>query len=128
METIKKRLQELYTQKENIQREISSLENQLKNKPKQPLQNSINTFTKQQKINIFRELFIGTQDIYAKKWQNADKTKENFFPVTRTFKGEDYIPLSDNEIESHLTGMPDKVLQNVQANVTRTAEKNARTS
>ncbi len=101
MKVIKHRLQELYKQQEKIQNEISSLESKLHTAE----QNTAKTFSKQEKIDIYRKLFIGNQDIYAKKWISSDKTKQNFFPVTRTFKGEDYIPLGNKEIEDHLRGV-----------------------
>ena len=101
METIKEKLQELYLKKEAIQNEISFLEEKLKSvHPKSPA-----SFSKEQKINLFRQLFVANQDVYAKKWLSPDKTKQTFFPVTKTFKGEDYIPLGNEEIESHLRGL-----------------------
>ena len=105
MEKIEKRLKELYLKKEEIQNEIFSLESKLKSSAlKHTPQESAKTFSKQQKIDLFRQLFVANQDIYAKKWISQDKTKQNFFPVTRTFKGEDYIPLGNKEIEEHLRG------------------------
>ena len=104
MLVIKKRLQELYLQKEEIQKEISSLESQLEQPPSIALKTPSKTFTKQQKIDLFRQLFIANQDVYAKKWVSQDKSKQNFFPVSKTFKGEDYIPLGNEEIEAHLRG------------------------
>jgi hypothetical protein len=95
MENIKKRLEELYFKKEEIQKEISFLESKLKVKK---------TFSKQQKIDIFRQLFVGSLDIYAKKWISADGSNQKFIPVTQTFKGEDYLSLTNDEIELHLRG------------------------
>ncbi len=95
MEMIKKKLQELYSKKEEIQNEIFSLESQLKSKK---------TFSKQEKIDLFRQLFVGNQDVYAKRWESPDKSKQNFYPITKTFKGEDYIPLGNEEVEAHLRG------------------------
>mgnify|MGYP000703974831 CR=1 FL=1 len=105
MENIKKRLQELYSQKEIIQKEILFLQSKLQLSLEQTSnQKEVRTFTKLEKIDLFLQLFVGKQDIYAKKWISSDKSKQSFFPVTRTFKGEDYIPLSNDEIELHLRG------------------------
>lgn len=87
MLVIKKRLQELYLQKEEIQKEISSLESQLEQPPSIALKTPSKTFTKQQKIDLFRQLFIANQDVYAKKWVSQDKSKQNFFPASKTLKG-----------------------------------------
>ena len=61
-------------------------------------------FSKDEKIEIFRNLFVARYDIYAKKWVSRDGLKQGFFPVTATFQGEDYIPLTNKEIEEHLRG------------------------
>jgi superfamily II DNA or RNA helicase len=103
MMTIHEKLKNLYAQKLKIEQEIKLLENQLEQNPN--IQNK--NFTKDQKINIFKSLFISRYDIYAKFWQNQDKTKQNYYPVTKTFKGEDYIPLKDDQIELHLRGKID---------------------
>ena len=103
MQMIEKRLQELYLKKEAIQNEITSLESQLKLSLTKPYKPS-KTFSKQEKIDLFRQLFIANQDYYGKKWVSSDKNKQNFFPVSKTFKGEDYIPLGSDEIEAHLRG------------------------
>lgn len=91
---LKEKLQNLYSQKEKIEEEIRSIELQLQT-----------SFSKEQKIEIFKSLFIARNDIYAKKWISQDGKKQGFFPVTRTFKGEDFTPLTNKEIESHLRGI-----------------------
>ena len=105
MINLEKKLKNLYLQKENIEEEIKSLEEQIikeKEEASKPLKT---TFTKDEKIDIFKSLFIARQDIYAKKWISKDGNKQGFYPVTRTFQGEDYIPLTNKEIESHLRGL-----------------------
>ncbi|RXJ84286.1 DEAD/DEAH box helicase [Arcobacter sp. CECT 8985] len=99
MATIKEKLNQLYKQKEQIEEEIKALEATLLNTPTKT------SFSKDEKINIFKSLFVNRFDIYARKSVSKDKSKQNFFPVTQTFKGEDYIPLTDQEIELHLRGI-----------------------
>ena len=95
MEKIQKRLNDLLKQKELIEQEIETLQRQLLVKP---------SFSKNDKIELFKSLFIARDDIYAKKWVSKDKRKASYFPVTQTFQGDDYIPLSNQEIEQHLRG------------------------
>lgn len=92
---IKKRLTSLYSQKQLIDNEIISLENLLVEKK---------SFSKEEKIELFKNLFIARDDIFLKKWINKDKNKEGFSPLTQTFKGSDYLPFSNSYIEEHLRG------------------------
>ncbi len=91
------RLKELYLQKEKILLEIKELESKLQNQENRQL-------TKDEKIELFKTLFISREDIFAKKWLSKDGTKEGFYPVTQTFKGNDYIPITNKDIELHLRG------------------------
>lgn len=95
MTDIKQRLQELYAQKEVIEKEIEVLTQQLDNK----------TLTKNEKIALYKSLFVAQQEIFAKKWVSKDKTNQRYFPVSKTFKGEDYLPLSNEALERHLRGL-----------------------
>ncbi len=102
MENIKQELEKLYNQKKLIEDKILVLEQKLLEVERQK---SIKTdFTKEEKINIFKNLFVGRFDIYARKWISQDKTKENFFAVSKTFQKEDFIPFTDDKIEEHLRG------------------------
>ncbi|AXH08865.1 helicase [Malaciobacter halophilus] len=98
---IREKLQQLYNQKRSIEEQIKNLEAQLQNKK------PVRGFTKDEKIEIFKSLFINRLDIYAKKWVSKDNKKQKYFPVTQTFKKEDYIPLTNHEIELHLRGLND---------------------
>ncbi|WP_198305416.1 DEAD/DEAH box helicase [Arcobacter vandammei] len=100
MKTLEEELKELYLQKQEIESKILLLENSIKNEARIEQKE----FTKQEKIEIFRELFVSRFDIYAKKWKNKDGTKEGFSPVTATFMGEDFLPLTNKELEEHLRG------------------------
>ena len=92
------RLQELYLEKQKIEEEIKLLEETIRNnKPSKKL-------NKYEKIELFKALFINREDIFAKKWISKDGSKQSFYPVTRTFKGSDYLPISNKDIEAHLRG------------------------
>ncbi|AXX86296.1 DNA/RNA helicase [Malaciobacter marinus] len=99
---IRERLEQLYNQKRSIEEQIQYLEAQLQNEKK--LNKS---FSKNEKIELFKSLFVNRFDIYAKKWISKDNKKQKYFPVTQTFKGEDFIPLTNQEIELHLRGLND---------------------
>ncbi|MCR8709267.1 DEAD/DEAH box helicase [Aliarcobacter butzleri] len=101
MQTLEKRLEELYIQKTKIEEEIAFLTNQIKEKA---TLNQKKSFSKNEKIELFKLLFVARFDIYAKKWVSRDGSKQGFFPVTKTFQGEDYTPLTNYEIEEHLRG------------------------
>ncbi|MFY4861731.1 TOTE conflict system archaeo-eukaryotic primase domain-containing protein [Aliarcobacter butzleri] len=101
MQTLEKRLEELYIQKTKIEEEIVFLTNQIKEKA---TLNQKKNFSKNEKIELFKSLFVARFDIYAKKWVSRDGSKQGFFPVTKTFQGEDYTPLTNYEVEEHLRG------------------------
>ena len=101
MQTLEKRLEELYIQKTKIEEEIAFLTNQIKEKA---TLNQKKSFSKNEKIELFKSLFVARFDIYAKKWVSRDGSKQGFFPVTKTFQGEDYTPLTNYAIEEHLRG------------------------
>lgn len=98
MQTLEKRLEDLYIKKSKIEEEITHLNSLLK-------QDDIKRkLSKDEKIELFKSLFIARFDIYAKKWISKDGKKEGFFPVTATFQGEDYLPLTNKDVEEHLRG------------------------
>lgn len=101
METLEKRLEELFIQKAKIEEEITLLKKQIKEKNSLKVKRN---FTKDEKIELFKSLFVARFDIYAKKWVSRDGLKQGFYPVTNTFQGEDYLPLTNYEIEEHLRG------------------------
>jgi len=96
MNTLEQRLNLLLKQKEALEEEIALLQKSLQIHSKE--------FSKDQKIELFKSLFVGRTDMYAKKWQSKDLTQERFFAVTQTFKAEDYLPLSNEALEEHLRG------------------------
>ncbi|OQR41632.1 helicase [Aliarcobacter cryaerophilus] len=93
-------LEELYFQKQKLEEKIEELENFLKNQKSKDKKE----FSKDEKIELFRELFISRTDIYAKKWKSKDGTKEGFSPVSKTFMGDDFLPLTNKDLEEHLRG------------------------
>jgi superfamily II DNA or RNA helicase len=108
-----------YTQtKQQIEQEIAALELQQKDIAKKiaTLKLSLSspqhktsdspqpTLSKQEKIKLFTDLFIGRHDVYAKHWVSQDGNKQGYSPATRTFRGTDYIEVSDSIILSHLEG------------------------
>ena len=63
MKTVELELEELYFQKQKLEEKIKELENFLKNQKSKDKKE----FSKDEKIELFRELFIARTDIYAKK-------------------------------------------------------------
>ncbi|HJE03181.1 MAG TPA: DEAD/DEAH box helicase, partial [Aliarcobacter thereius] len=53
---------------------------------------------------LFRELFVARENIYLKRWKSKDNKRAGFSPVSTTFMGEDYLPLTNKELEEHLRG------------------------
>ena len=100
MKTVELELEELYFQKQKLEEKIKELENFLKNQKSKDKKE----FSKDEKIELFRELFISRTDIYAKKWKSKDGTKEGFSPVSKTFMGDDFLPLTNRDLEEHLRG------------------------
>lgn len=102
MKTLEKQLENLYIQKNRIDEEIELLKEKIKLEKEKVLVKK--DFTKNEKIELFKSLFVSRFDIYAKKWVSRDGSKQGFYPVTATFQGEDYLPLTNYQIEEHLRG------------------------
>ncbi|OCL87981.1 DEAD/DEAH box helicase [Arcobacter porcinus] len=97
---IEQELKELYLQKERVERRIEELENSLRNS-----QNIVERkLSKNERIELFRELFVARENIYLKRWKSKDQKRVGFSPVSTTFMGEDYLPLTNKELEEHLRG------------------------
>ena len=97
MINLEKKLESLYIEKNRIDEEIEFVKNQIKIENDTVVREK--KFTKDERIELFKSLFISRFDIYAKKWTSKDGLKEGFFPVTATFQGEDYLPFTNKEIE-----------------------------
>ena len=116
MKNLKIKLKDLYFQKQRIEEEILSLENKILQEENQTSPKEKTIFSKNEKIELFKSLFISRSDIYAKKWISKDGSKQGFYPVSRSFKGEDYIPLTNKEIESHLRGLVHLAIYSISSN------------
>lgn len=81
----------------------------------------MNNLTPQQKINIFKNVFKGREDVFAVYWEKADKSKKGYTPVClnewkngiciklqrgkcKDCKHQRYATLNDYYIEQHLRG------------------------
>ena len=89
------KLNQLESQKLQIETEIFQTKKQIDN---------LSPFSKQDKINLFKSLFIGRTDVYAAYWISKDGSKKGYSPVSYTFRGKDYIPINDKIIQNHLEG------------------------
>lgn len=90
-----KRLAYLEEQKFTIEKEIMSIKHEIEKQ---------SPFSKADKIILFHKLFIGNELAYAKHWISKDGLKKGYAPVSRTFRGSDYIPVNDFVIQQHLEG------------------------
>ena len=102
MTNLEKKLETLYIEKNRIEDEIEFVKNQIRNENDTIIEKR--KFSKDEKIELFKSLFVARFDIYAKKWISKDGLKQGFFPVTATFQAEDYLPFTNKEIEEHLRG------------------------
>ncbi|MBU1668148.1 DEAD/DEAH box helicase [bacterium] len=89
------RLQALEQQKQNIENEIYHLKQSIE---------KLSPFTKTQKVQLFKSLFVTRDDVYATHWVSKDGSKKGYAPATYTFRGNDYIPINDEIIQRHLEG------------------------
>jgi hypothetical protein len=95
-------LQELYTKLNSLESKKQTIDQEIIETKK--LIEKLSPFTKSQKIELFKSLFIGRQDVYATYWINKDGTKKGYSPATYTFRGTDYITINDTIIQKHLEG------------------------
>jgi superfamily II DNA or RNA helicase len=61
-----------------------------------------------EKIRLFRSLFAGRTDVFAKRWENASSKKSGWSPVTldgsRAQASRRYAPMDDTVVGAHLSG------------------------
>lgn len=95
-------LQELYYKLNHLESQKQSIEYEIIQTKK--VIEKLSTFTKSQKIALFKTLFIAREDVYATYWVNKEGTKKGYSPAAYTFRGTDYIPISDDIIQKHLEG------------------------
>jgi len=89
------RLAKLEADRQRIEEEILAVKRAIEKR---------SPFSKADKIALFRQLFIGNEDVYAKQWVSKDGVKTGYSPVPKTFKGSDWLPVSDAVIRQHLEG------------------------
>ena len=95
-------IEKLYQQLSLLEKQKRSIEQKITLVRKEIAQYSL--FSKAEKIALFRQLFIGNDQVYAKHWVSKDGLKKGYSPVSKTFKGTDYVPISDFVIRQHLEG------------------------
>ena len=93
---------ELYQELQNLENQRSDLDQKILI-VKQKIE-KVSPFSKAQKIALFHNLFIGNEYVYAKYWVSKDGTKKGYAPVTKTFRGNDYVSINAHAIQQHLEG------------------------
>ena len=64
------------------------------------------------KIELFRSLFMGRDDVYAYRWENPATEEKGWAPKRRTSAGrhgDDFVPLDDQVVAEHLRDNPQTV-------------------
>lgn len=95
-------LPELYSKLSLLESQKQSIEKEIL-KTKQTIE-KLSPFSKEQKISLFKSLFVAREDVYPTYWISKDGTKKGYSPVAYTFRGNDYVPIDDNIIQKHLEG------------------------
>jgi len=98
--------QEILAKLNVLEKEKTELLQQLKLLENNPPQQSNNTqLSVSEKIKLFRSLFKGREDVYARRFENITTNKSGYFPV----KNKDvFLPVTDDVIKSHLQGYNEK--------------------
>lgn len=61
-------------------------------------------FSREERVEIFRSLFKGREDVFARRWEKWNGGFSGYSPVYADQDKESYTPLSTEWIEKHLTG------------------------
>lgn len=61
-------------------------------------------FSKQERVDLFRSLFRGREDVFARRWQKWNGSLAGYAPVYADEYKESYAPLTADWIEKHLIG------------------------
>lgn len=61
-------------------------------------------FSREERVTIFRSLFNGREDVFARRWEKWNGGVSGYSPVYADQDKESYAPLSTEWIEKHLTG------------------------
>ena len=70
----------LESQKQSIEKEILETKTNIE---------KLSPFSKEQKISLFKSLFIAREDVYPKYWVSKDGSKKGYSPVAYTFRGQE---------------------------------------
>jgi len=77
------KLEELYAALHDLESQKICIEQQILQVKKEIEKRS--TFSKQQKINLFKKLFVAREDLYPLYWVSRDGLKKGYSPKTYTF-------------------------------------------
>ena len=116
IEEIRRRIDSIDAERKYLTRRLGVLEQQHSQQQREALQK----FSSQEKINIFRELFRGREDVFPKRWDNNKTGRSGYNPTCSNewIRGicekprikctecpnQDFIIVSDEIIRQHLTG------------------------
>lgn len=116
IEEIKQRVDSLDAERRDLLRRLSALES----KHQQQQRDSLQQFSSQQKIHIFRQLFRGRENVFSKRWDNRKTGHPGYSPVCSNewvrgvcekprvkcteCPNQAFIQMSDDVIRQHLTG------------------------
>lgn len=95
------RLKELELEKEKLTQELKSLQ-----KSAVSPCNAFEKMSPNEKIKLFRSLFRGREDIYARRWENSKTNKSGYSPAKKN--KEILLPITDEVIKNHLQGQDPK--------------------
>lgn len=116
IEDIKQRIGSLDAERRDLLGRLSVLES----KHQQQQRDSLQQFSSQEKIHIFRQLFRGREDVFPKRWDNRKTGRSGYSPACSNewvraicekprikcteCPNQAFIQVSDNVIRQHLTG------------------------
>ena len=59
---------------------------------------------RQQRVDLYRSLFRGREDVFAYRWEQAGTGKSGYAPAFADRGKDNYRPLTQQNIETHLLG------------------------
>jgi len=60
--------------------------------------------SKNERIELFKNLFRGREDVFQRRWENVEKETTGYLSVYTDYHKSEYKGLSLNDIENHLFG------------------------
>lgn len=97
---ILKRLKEIEDEKQSLLAKLELIDQSNKKSP------FSGEMTPIEKIQLFRSLFKGREDVYARRWENSKTNKCGYSPAKKN--KETLIPITDEVIKNHLQGQDPK--------------------